>query len=58
MKIKIGDIVRIKSDIDEKIIMTVNGLSRLGALYRNCVWFDGFELKTADFHEDALQIVE
>ena len=58
MKIKIGDLVRLKSDLDANFIMTVNGLSKVGPLYRFCVWFVGPDLKSGDFHEDGLVIVE
>lgn len=57
MELKIGDVVRLKSDVDLRVLMTINGYSSDGKDYWHCVWFVGTEMKSGNFHKDALAIV-
>ncbi len=55
MECKVGDIVYLKSDVDVKILMTVN--SSAGGEFFKCVWFDNKDLKEGIFHKNALKVV-
>lgn len=57
MQLKIGDVVRLKSDVNLNVLMTINGRSRDGEKYWFCVWFEGKDLKSGSLHEDALATV-
>lgn len=54
MELKIGDVVRLKSDIQENVLMTINDYSSEGKSFWNCVWFSGSDLKFGSFHNNAL----
>lgn len=54
-ELKIGDVVRLKSDVNINNLMTINGLSTDGKDYWYCVWFDVRELKGGSFHKLALE---
>jgi len=56
MELKIGDIVRLNSDIHAKVLMTINGYSHNGDDFWYCVWFNNNELIGGNFHKSALSI--
>ncbi|WP_164975812.1 MULTISPECIES: hypothetical protein [unclassified Chryseobacterium] len=58
MKLKIGDIVRLNSDVNVNVLMTVNGYSSDGQGFWYCVWFHGNMLMNGSFHDDALTKIE
>jgi uncharacterized protein YodC (DUF2158 family) len=53
MKLKIGDVVVLKSDSPE---MTVAGDAGDGVVI--CTWFTGTKPERTTFHEEPLQLVE
>lgn len=57
MEIKIGDIVHLNSDLKRTILMTVNS-NGASSSYLSCVWFGGYELKTATFNKAALTKID
>lgn len=54
MELKIGDVVRLKSDVDVDVLMTINGHSSDGQNFWHCIWLLNKELRAGSFHKEAL----
>jgi uncharacterized protein YodC (DUF2158 family) len=56
-KLKVGDIVRLKSGGPDMTIESIESLSFMGADY-NCQWFTDKKLVYGSFKEETLEVVK